>query len=483
MKERIHIVGGGLVGTLAAIYLAERNFYVTLHERRPDMRKTAISAGRSINLAVTSRGLKALSEVGLKDQVLAMAVPMKGRMLHDVEGKTSFVPYGQKESEVIHSVSRGDLNKLLLDKAESYGNAEIHFNRRCEDYDAAASELAFTDEASGRRETVNADVVIGADGAFSALRKAMQRVKGFEETQAVEAHGYKELLIPAAPGGLPTPKRSSGFAQAGGFLMEKNALHIWPRKSFMLIALPNFDGSFTVTLFLAHEGQESFASLKEPKDVTDFFSRHFPDAAALMPDLAKVFFTNPTGSMVTVKCRPWHSGPPPLALRRGKSQAGTPECNEGGNLMLIGDAAHAIVPFFGQGMNCGFEDCSALGSLLDKKISGWEALFAALEKERKENADAIADMALENFVEMRDTVADPKFQLKKQIGFELERRFPGKFIPRYAMVVFHPDIPYAEARKKSEAQDKLLETLAAGISSVDQVDWRKAAALFGEKAA
>lgn len=443
MTQHVHIAGGGLVGSLAAIYLAERGHRVTLYERRPDMRKVAISAGRSINLAVTARGLKALSEVGLKEKVLSLAVPMKGRMLHDAEGKTSFVPYGQKASEVINSVSRGDLNKLLLDKAESYGNVEILFNRRCESYDPASAQLVFLNEESKRQETVKAATVIGADGSGSALRKAMQKTKGFAHTENTLAHGYKELFIPAATD--------------GGFLMEKNALHIWPRKSFMLIALPNFDGSFTVTLFLAHEGKESFAALTNASDVTDFFSRHFPDAMKLMPRLAENFFENPTGSMVTVRCLPWHSG---------------------GELMLLGDAAHAIVPFFGQGMNCGFEDCSALGALLDKKLSGWEALFAALEKERKENADAIADMALENFIEMRDTVADARFQLKKQIGFELERRYPGKFIPRYAMVVFHPEISYAEARRKSEAQDKILEALCDSISSPEQVDWQKADALM-----
>lgn len=444
MKEHVHIAGGGLVGSLAAIAMAERGLKVTLYERRPDMRKVSISAGRSINLAVTARGLKALEEVGLKEKVLSLAVPMKGRMLHDVDGKTTLVPYGQKESEVINSVSRGDLNKLLLDKAGSYKNVGIFFNRRCENYDPAASQLVFVNEETKQRETIEAGIVIGADGSGSALRTALEKeAKGFSMSQDVLAHGYKELVIPAAAG--------------GGFLMEKHALHIWPRKSYMLIALPNLDGSFTVTLFLAHEGQESFAALKNESDVTAFFSRVFPDAMKLMPNLARDFFENPTGSMVTIRCRPWHNS---------------------GNLMLLGDAAHAIVPFFGQGMNCGFEDCSALGTLLDKKISDWKMLFAMLEKERKPNADAIAAMALENFVEMRDTVADPKFQLKKQIGFELEKRYPGTFVPRYAMVVFHPEIPYADAQRRSIAQDKVLEELCTGIASLAEVDWQKADALL-----
>lgn len=438
-EKNIHLVGGGLVGSLAAIVLGERGFNVTLYERRPDMRKATISAGKSINLAVTARGLKALREVGLEKDVLAMAVPMKGRMLHDVDGKTTFVSYGQKESEVINSVSRGDLNKLLLTKAESYKNVKVLFSRRCDAYDPAARTLAFTDEATGKTETIAANVAIGTDGAWSAIRKAMlEKTQNFNYSQSFCEHGYKELVIPAAAG--------------GGFLIEKNALHIWPRKSFMLIALPNIDGSFTVTLFYPNEGKESFSALKTEKDVTDFFARYFPDAMKIMPTLAEDFFGNPTGAMVTVKCSPWRIG---------------------GQALVIGDAAHAIVPFFGQGMNCGFEDASALGRLLDKKLD-WTELFAALEAERKPSADAIADMALENFVEMRDTVADARFQLKKQIGFELEKRHPGKFIPRYAMVVFHPEISYAEARARSIVQDKILDALADGIISAEQVDWKKA---------
>jgi kynurenine 3-monooxygenase len=438
-KQKIHIVGGGLVGSLAAVFLAQQGFPVALYERRPDMRKVDISAGRSINLALTARGLKALGEVGLTKQVMTFAIPMKGRMLHDIEGKTTLVPYGQKAHEVINSVSRGDLNKLLLEKADSYDNVEIFFNSRCVGYDPASRMLTMVDEATSQEKTIQTELVIGADGGGSVLRKVLsESAKNFTMTQDTLAHGYKELTIPVAPG--------------GGFLMEKHALHIWPRKSYMLIALPNMDGSFTVTLFLAHEGKESFAALKTEADVRTFFSEVFPDAAALMPTLAKDFFSNPTGSMTTVKCLPWHLDD---------------------KLMLIGDASHAIVPFFGQGMNAGFEDCSALGELLQKNMD-WTSLFAALEKLRKPNTDAIANMALENFVEMRDTVADAKFQLKKRVGFELERRYPGKFIPRYAMVVFHPEIPYAEAKRRSEIQDKVLEELCKGATSMEQIDWNKA---------
>jgi kynurenine 3-monooxygenase len=448
MPQRIHIVGGGLVGPLAAIVLAQKGLKVALHERRPDMRRVDIPAGRSINLAVTARGLKALEEVGLKENILAIALPMRGRMLHDMEGKTTFVPYGQKESEVINSVSRGSLNKVLLDKADSYENVEIAFNQHCVAYDLDASTLTFVNDETGQSETISADVILGADGAWSVIRKTMlESVKDFNYSQEFLEHGYKELHIPPAPG--------------GGFRLEKNALHIWPRKSFMLIALPNLDGSFTCTLFFAHQGAESFAALRNEHDVQAFFARVFPDAVPLMPTLTQDFFSNPTGSMVTVKCKPWHVE---------------------GKAMLLGDAAHAIVPFFGQGMNCGFEDCSELGELLEKNgVPRWTDLFDKLEARRKPNADAIADMALENFVEMRDTVADPKFQLKKQIGFELERRYPGQFIPRYAMVVFHPEIPYADARRRSEIQDKILEELCIDASSLDQINWEKADQLIRQR--
>ena len=440
-SEKIHIVGGGLVGSLAAIFLARRGFHVVLRERRPDMRRQEISAGRSINLAVTSRGLKALEEVGLKQAVLDMALPMKGRMLHALDGSLSFVPYGQRAGEVIHSVSRGSLNKLLLETADACENVQLAFNRRCADVDLKTSTLSFVDEETGRHETESAEVILGTDGAGSAVRRAMlENLRHFDYSQEFLEHGYKELEIPPAPG--------------GGFRMDNGALHIWPRKSYMLIALPNLDGSFTCTLFFPHEGPESFAALQSESDVASFFARVFPDAVPLMPTLASDFFSNPTGSMVTVKCRPWHVEQ---------------------KIMLLGDAAHAIVPFFGQGMNCGFEDCSALGELLDRRENwNWGALFAELESRRKPNADAIADMAVENFVEMRATVADPKFQLKKQIGFELERRYPGQFVPRYSMVVFHPEISYAEARRRSERQDKLLEELCGGINSPEQVRWDEA---------
>lgn len=433
MTQKIHIVGGGLVGPLMAVYLARKGFSVEMHERRPDMRRQDIPAGRSINLAVTARGLKALEEVGLKADVLRISIPMKGRMIHDPEGKTSFLSYGQKEDEVIYAASRGLLNKALLAAAEACTGVKISFDRHCTHYDIASSTLTF----AGQPEKIKADVVIGADGAWSAIRKAMlDNAQNFNYSQSFLEYGYKELVIP------PTA--------SGGFQMEKNALHIWPRKSHMMIALPNMDGSFTMTLFYPHEG---FAALKTESDVLDLFGRDFPDAAALMPSLAKDFFDNPTGALATVKCYPWHSG---------------------GAAVVMGDAAHAIVPFFAQGMNSGFEDCTLLNSLIASDAPEWEKVFSAFGRLRKPNTDAIADMAVENFIEMRDSVTDPKFALKKQVGFALEKRWPEKFIPRYSMVIFRPEIPYAEARRRSDIQDKILDTLCADIDSPAQIDWSRA---------
>ena len=420
----VHIVGGGLVGPLMAVYLAKKGFNIEMHERRPDMRRTDVPAGRSINLALTARGWRALEEIGLKDQVMKIAIPMKGRMVHDPEGKLSFFAYGQKDEEVIYAVSRGLLNKVLLEEADSHKNVNITFNKVF-----AADELA----------GLKAEAVIAADGAWSVVRKNMlETVQNFNYAQSFQEYGYKELHIPPGAG--------------GAFQMEKHALHIWPRKSHMMIALPNTDGSFTMTLFYPYAG---FDALKTKEDVLAFFKKDFPDAVPLMPTLAEDFFANPTGALVTVKCSPWNSG----------------------NSVLMGDAAHAIVPFFAQGMNSGFEDCVVLNSLVTAKPD-WAAVFAEFSRLRKPNADAIADMAVENFFEMRDGVTNPKFALKKQVGFELEKRWPQKFIPRYSMVIFHPEIPYADAKQRGDIQDKILEQLCANINTVDQLDWKMAEKLL-----
>ncbi len=440
--QTIHIVGSGLVGPLAAIYCARMGYNVELYERRADMRKTGIAAGRSINLAVSARGLKALEQVGLRDKVMSIAIPMSGRMLHDVAGKTAHVPYGQKEDEVINAMSRGLLNVFVLDEAEKYPNIRVHFDHICTGYDYDAETLHF-----GERR-IKAPVVIAADGAWSAVRKSMlDRLPNFNYAQSFLEYGYKELAIP--PGA------------AGAFLMEKNALHIWPRQNYMLIALPNTDGSFTCTLFFPYEGEDSFDKLKTESDVTAFFKRVFPDALELMPDAPAQFFANPTGALTTIRCAPW---------------------NWGGKVLLIGDAAHAIVPFYGQGLNCGFEDCRILGEMMAGGVKDWAHLFAAFGKRRKADADAIADMALENFIEMRDSVADPRFLLKKKVGFELEKRFPGRFIPRYSMVTFHPEIPYAEALRLGRIHERMLDQLTANINDPAQVDWDRAGQMLKEAA-
>ena len=442
-QQKIHIVGNGLIGSLLSVFFARKDFEVELYETRPDMRQSKIGGGRSINLVVTERGLQALDAVGLKDKALKISTPMKGRMLHDIEGKKTYVPYGQKDNEVINAISRGALNMLLMDAADDYENINTHFDKRCTDYDLKNNVLTFN-----ASEKVEAEIVIGADGAFSAIRRAMLgQMMNFDYAQNFLDAGYKELIIPAA--------------KDGGFVMEDDALHIWPRGQYMLIALPNKDGSFTCTLFFPYEGEDSFAALKNSEDVIAFFKRVFPDALELMPTLAEDFAENPVGSLVTVRCNPWHVD---------------------GQALLIGDAAHAIVPFFGQGMNCGFEDCFVLDQLIKDGDPDWASVFREFNKLRKPNAEAIADMAIENYTEMRDTTADPKFQLKKQVGFELEKRFPDNFIPRYSMVMFHPEIPYAEAKRLSEIQGNMLEKLCADITDSTQVNWQEAENLLAKAA-
>jgi len=441
-QQTLHITGGGLVGCLLSIFLARKGFQVELYEALPDLRKSKRDAGRSINLVITSRGLQALDQVGLREQAMQIALPVKGRMLHDIEGETTFVAYGQKDNEVINAISRGLLNALLLDTAESYPNINIHFEHRCTDYDIATKTLTFN-----RQKNIQADVVIGTDGAFSAVRRAMlDQVMNFDYAQSFLQSGYKELVIPAN--------------KSGDYRIDQNCLHIWPRGHYMLMALPNIDGSFTCTLFFPYQGKQSFAALKTEQDVVVFFAETFPDAVSLMPTLAEDFSDNPVGSLVTIKCHPWHVG---------------------GQALLLGDAAHALVPFFGQGMNCGFEDCSVLDRLIDNTEQDWASIFKQLNEQRKPNADAIAELAVENFTEMRDTTADPLFQLKKQVGFELEKRYPKRFIPRYSMVMFHPEIPYAEAKRRSEIQAEILSRLCADITTLGQIDWVEAGRLISEK--
>ena len=412
----ITLVGAGLAGSLLAIFLAKRGHRVTLLERRPDPRKTAASAGRSINLALANRGIAALEEVGVMESLRSVLIPMAGRMLHDEEGGLRLIPYGNKPHEVIYSVSRGGLNALLLDAAEATGRVAIRFGQTVTGVDFANRRVL--------PQGTPYDVLIGTDGSASAVRSAiLERTAGRLDEQPL-GHGYKELTIPAADGGR--------------FRMEKGALHIWPRGEFMLIALPNVDGSFTATLFLPNQGDESFEALTTPEAVRALFERRFADAIALMPSLVEDFFGNPTGHLETIRCEPWSFED---------------------HALVLGDAAHAIVPFHGQGMNAAFEDCSALDRCLGNPDRPWSEIFAEFEARRRPDTGAIADMALENYVEMRSTVREPKFQLKKDLSFRLEERHPGRFIPRYSMVMFHPEIAYSEAQRRGIAQQRVLDEL------------------------
>ncbi len=443
----ITLVGAGLAGSLLAIFLAKRGYRVTLLERRPDPRKTAApaSAGRSINLALANRGIAALEEVGVMESVRAALIPMAGRMLHDEEGRLKLIPYGNKPHEVIYSVSRAGLNALLVDAAESTGRVSIRFGATVTGIDFANRKVLFRAAESPDPQTVPYEVLIGTDGSASPVRAAILERTGGQLDEEPLGHGYKELSIPAGPG--------------GGFRMEKGALHIWPRGEYMLIALPNVDGSFTVTLFLPNQGEESFQVLTTPEAVFALFERRFADAIPLMPGLGEDFFGNPTGHLETIRCAPWSFED---------------------HALVLGDAAHAIVPFHGQGMNAAFEDCSAFDRCLGDPNRPWNEIFAEFEKRRRPDTDAIADMALENYVEMRATVREPKFQLKKDLSFRLEERHPGRFIPRYSMVMFHT-IPYAEARRRGAIQEKILDELTSRAASLDAVDLARADRLIAER--
>lgn len=445
ISARVVVAGGGLVGSLASLLLARRGIPVDLYERRPDMRRETISAGRSINLAVSVRGLHALGLVGLAEAVLAEAVPMRGRMMHGLDGTLAFQPYGLDESECIHSISRGALNKALLTAAEGTGRVAVRFRHRAVSADLDGGRVSFVDEATGERHEAAGDLVLGTDGSGSVLRKAASERPGFTQTEEPLDYGYKEFHIPPAPG--------------GGHQLEKHALHIWPRGSFMLIALPNFDGSFTCTLFLPWVGPVSFEALKAADTVVEFFARHFPDVVPLLGDVAGTFFTNPTGQMVTVKCGPW---------------------NVGRRTLLLGDAAHAIVPFFGQGMNCGFEDCALLDALIASAPDDWTSRLAMFAASRKPDADAIADMAVGNFVEMRDKVGDARFLLEKQVEKLLLKEFPDRFVSRYALVSFSR-MPYRLAAEAGRAGDELLAALCEGLPHADRFDRALADRLLHER--
>ena len=439
--EKVTLIGGGLNGPLLAILLRRRGFTVEIYERRPDMRRGRMSAGRSINLALSTRGIHALEQAGLWEGMRSIIIPMKGRMMHSSAGELTFQPYGKNEAEVINSISRAELNIALMNAAEETG-ATIHFDQRCIGYDLKTGAIRLRNEDTGEETTPAADVVIGCDGAASALRAEMLKLSRFNFSQEYLDYGYKELTIPAGSNGKHA--------------LDKNALHIWPRGNHMLIALPNIDGTFACILFLPFEGADSFASLRAQSDVIRFFQERFPDAFRLMPQLADNYFANPTGAMVTIKCSPWRVE---------------------GKALLLGDAAHAIVPFFGQGINCGFEDCTYLVELLDRHGADWPRVFAEFENERKVNSDAIADMALENFTEMRDKVADSQFLFRKRVELALEAKYPELFVPKYAMVTFHR-VPYSIALARGVVQDRMLTALCENIDRVEDLDWNEAGRLI-----
>lgn len=443
--SKVIVVGAGLAGSLLAIFLAKRGFQVDVYEARPDMRIVDLGGGRSINLALSDRGIAALRDVGMDEYMLAEAVPMYGRMVHSTHGETKLLPYSGRKGEYINSVSRAGLNIALMNEAERYANVRFRFNERCTGFNIDTGEIEFKNGNS-----ISCEVLIATDGAGSAVRgRLAATIPGFEVSEVFLEHGYKELHIPNGPG--------------GEFLLDKNALHIWPRHQFMMIALPNFDGSFTCTLFLSRSNANgvtdapvssagdrtpSLDQLTNEKLLLDLFVREFPDAVPLMPTLTTDFFQNPAGHLGTVRCWPW---------------------NVGGRVLLLGDSAHAMVPFYGQGMNCAFEDVRVLDRLIEKHGPKWQTVFDEYGKLRKPNTDAIQEMAEENFYEMRDATADPVFQRKRELETRLEQQY-SEYFSKYSMVTFCEELPYSKAQERGHRQDRLLMNICRDVDNVDELD-------------
>jgi kynurenine 3-monooxygenase len=419
------IIGSGLVGSLLSIYLAKRGYTVNVYERRPDLRTNRISAGRSINLALSDRGWRGLAGVGVVDEIRKVAIPMTGRMMHSVEGKLTYQPYG-KDGQAINSVSRGGLNCVLMDLAEQHG-VKIHYNQRCTNVDLKSATAWFENAETKQAIEVKSDRIFSTDGAFSAGRLQMQLATDrFNYSQTYLEHGYKELTIP--------PNADGEYA------MDPSALHIWPRDSYMLIALPNMDKSFTCTLFFPFNGDPSFSSLDTTEKAMAFLRSAFPDIIDLIPNIEQEFMTNPHASLVTVRCFPWRFQD---------------------KVLMLGDAAHAIVPFYGQGMNCGFEDCVVLDELIEKHNENWDAIFEEFQQLRKPDADAIAELALNNFVEMRDKVGKASFLLQKKIEARFSEKYPTKWTPLYTMVTYSPHIRYSEALREGNRQEAIMQKVMA----------------------
>ncbi len=419
--KKATIIGAGLVGSLWSIFLAKRGYNVSVLERRSDMREAGYIGGRSINLALSNRGFRGLERAGIADEIRAVGIPMYGRMIHDLEGNLSYQPYG-KEGEAIYSVSRAGLNLALINLADKLPNVGFFFNTSCDDVNLQTSELSLS-HYNGKKYTLLSDLVFATDGAFSSVRSALQKRPRFNYSQQFENYGYKELTMPSG--------------ENGSFLLEKNALHIWPRGHFMLMAMPNLDGSMTCTLYLPYQGEHSFENLKTDAQINTFFDTYFADAKALMPTLLNDFHENPIGVLVTTKCRPWSFQ---------------------NKIMLLGDAAHAIVPFYGQGMNAGFEDCVLLDDMMTEFDENWNEIMPTYDKTRPDDTDAIAELAIRNFVEMRDKVGDPRFLLRQKIAAWLYKQFPNDFTPLYSLVTFS-HTPYSEALKQGQAQDALFDQI------------------------
>ena len=435
----VGIIGAGPTGALLAILLQRRGHTVDLYESRADPKLSAAPTGRSINLALADRGIHALQLAGVFQDIEKVLLPMRGRLIHDRDGSTSLQPYGQRPNEVIYSVSRHRLNQALLEVAARQPGVTVHFEHRFEAAAFSQGTALIRDLRRDRLIDVPMQPLLAADGAGSLMRRRLSAVNLIEAHETDLEHGYKELSVPPDA--------------AGGYALAADALHIWPRGNHMLIALPNEDGSFTATLFLAKQGPVSFESLTQTAAIEEFFSRSFPDARALMPDCVAEFRDRPVGFLGTVSAHPWaHEG---MAA-------------------LIGDAAHAMVPFHGQGMNCCFEDCVEFDACLGRHDT-WESVFAEFSALRKPDTDAIAAMALDNYLEMRERVADPKFRLQQALSLELERRFPRRFIPRYSMVMFHHEIPYRIALERGAVQSRLLSDLTAGkVWRIEDVDFERA---------
>lgn len=424
------IVGAGLVGSLWAVYLSKAGYKVTIVERRPDIRKAEISAGKSINLALSTRGWKALDTVGVGDEIRKIAIPMPGRMMHDLKGNLTFQPYG-KEGQAIYSVSRGGVNAKMMDIAEKHGNAQIFYNEKCIDVDLEKG-IVYTETASGEIKQYQSDVVFAADGAFSAVRyNGMQKLDRFNYSQNYIDDGYREILLPANTD--------------GSYKLEKNALHIWPRGRFMLIALPNEDGSFTCTLFMPFKGENSFETLTNKEVVNTFFRTTFPDFYEMMPNIADAWEDHPLSSLAIIRCYPWTHG----------------------KTALMGDAAHATVPFYGQGMNAGFEDCTVLWELMQKHNEDWRKIFEEYQIVRKPDGDGVQDLSLHNYYVMRDYVADPNFLLQKKIEAHFSEKYPEKWMPLYSQVTFS-HIRYSEAWKKGQIQDAIMKKVMAAFDNIEE---------------